>query len=412
MTTRPSAPSPAPHAPAKTTRLDAGALICGGVFLLPLVCWPNLEHPFSTPKLWLLAALAALSAVAAPRAKTQAHAWPLLIWLGVLGATAVLAPHASLAPLLLAALPLPLAWAAWKGAIPPERLRRTLLWASAVESAVACLQFAGADPLRLAGWQPEAFASPRMRVYGSLGNPDFVAAWLCATLPLFWFADSAPRNRALKWAALALQLAALAATGSRAALLAIPATLAVGFAVQRRFEKWAFAALAAALALTVISPGRPLETAARGRLYLARVALAHWSETPASGFGPGSFEGQFAIWQTEWLRQPGAVARAGRFAGPVDHAHNDYVEFYVEYGPVGVCGFVAAAAWLLAAAWKRRSRAALCGGAAALLAAACVDFPFHRPAEWALLWLLLAAAGSPAVVPLSTAKGGPAPGPV
>jgi hypothetical protein len=28
-------------------------------------------------------------------------------------------------------------------------------------------------------------------------------------------------------------------------------------------------------------------------------------------------------------------------------------------------------------------------GAAALAAMACVDFPFHRPAEWALLWLLL-----------------------
>jgi hypothetical protein len=39
--------------------------------------------------------------------------------------------------------------------------------------------------VRALGWQPEIFASPRMRIYGTLGNPDFVAAWLCATLPLW-----------------------------------------------------------------------------------------------------------------------------------------------------------------------------------------------------------------------------------
>ena len=64
------------------------------------------------------------------------------------------------------------------------------------------LQYGGLDPLRWLGWQAEIFVNPRMRVYGTLGNPDFVAAWLCATLPL------------ARGAAMALQLAAILATAA------------------------------------------------------------------------------------------------------------------------------------------------------------------------------------------------------
>ncbi len=73
---------------------------------------------------------------------------------------------------------------------------------------------------------------------------------------------------------------------------------------------------------------------------------------------------------------------------PVDHAHNDYVEFWVEYGPLGLAAFATLCGWL---AWRaRRSRlpAAVAAALGALLAVALVDFPFHRPAEWALFAIL------------------------
>jgi O-antigen ligase len=73
----------------------------------------------------------------------------------------------------------------------------------------------------------------------------------------------------------------------------------------------------------------------------------------------------------------------------VQHAHNDYLEFWIDYGPIGLAAFLALSAWLLSAAWRPEADAAAWAGAAALLAIALVDFPFHRPAEWGLYWLLL-----------------------
>jgi O-antigen ligase len=80
----------------------------------------------------------------------------------------------------------------------------------------------------------------------------------------------------------------------------------------------------------------------------------------------------------------------------LDHAHNDYVEFWIEYGLLGLAAFGALSLWLAAGLVKPGMRGTPSlvsggwGGAACLAAIACVDFPFHRPAEWALYWVLLA----------------------
>jgi O-antigen ligase len=161
--------------------------------------------------------------------------------------------------------------------------------------------------------------------------------------------------------------------------------------VKRR--KWAWLlALPAAAALLYLAPARPLAATIQGRLYLAQVAGSHWRQTPVTGHGPGSFEEQFAQWQTEWLQARRQDPGAARFAGAVDHAHNDYLEFLVEYGPAGLAVFLGLGGWIAAQMWRGRARAAgqvqaAAIGAASLLAIAAVDFPFHRPAEWTLFWL-------------------------
>ena len=80
----------------------------------------------------------------------------------------------------------------------------------------------------------------------------------------------------------------------------------------------------------------------------------------------------------------------------MDHAHNDYIEMLIELGPVGLGAFLSLCGMLI---WGARrslhdahSRGAW-GGVAALAAVALVDFPFHRPAEWALYWMLLGILG-------------------
>ncbi len=377
-----------------------GLAVTAGVFLLPLACWADLPQPFSLPKTWLLAGIAlAVAAGWAAHRPLRLPEWPWLIWIAAVSLSAALAPYVSLGALLLALLPLAPAVAIASGWIPAQGIARALVWGSACESAVVCLQWLYVDPLRWLGWHPEAFPGRRMRAYGTLGNPDFVAAWLCGTLPLtVGYAIRQPRRG---WPLVALQVAALAATGSRAAALGV-AAMAVVFAVMdaRVRRLWPAAVLAAVLAAAAVlwlSPGRPLARTIEGRLYLASVATLHWEQTPVIGYGPGAFPLLFAQWQVEWFRTRGVADPTERFAGPVDHAHNDYLEFLIEYGAAGLCAFVGVSSWLMVSAWRRRRAGPLApwtapawAGVAGLLAIALVDFPLHRPAEWCLYWLLLA----------------------
>jgi putative inorganic carbon (HCO3(-)) transporter len=366
-------------------------LFQGGLFLLPLVCWPGLDHSFSTPKLWLLACLdLGLAARFVARKGWRASGaieWPWLVWLATLALSALLAPFVSREALLLMVLPLPLCWAARREWLP------AILLGSAAESAIAVLQFARLDPLGWLGWHAEVFPSARMRVYGTLGNPDFVAAWLCATLPLY---VAVPRKgaRRLWWAALALQLAAILATGSRVFLLALPVAAVVLAVRGMRVRAWWLAAVPIAATVLWLSPARPLGVTIEGRLYYARIVASHWRNIPLLGYGPGSFPIEFAQWQIVWLLEGGRASPAARFAGELDHAHNDYLETWVEYGPVGLCAFATLLIWLVVKAWRPRTDpTGVWAGAASLLAIATVDFPFHRPAEWALFWVFLGIVG-------------------
>ncbi len=356
--------------------------------LLPLLCLPNLDRPFSTPKLWLLAAIDLAIAAYWFRHRTELRApgWPWLAWLAAIAVSAVAAPYVSLEALLLAILPVPL----YTIPVAAERIGRAVLGGAAIQSAVAVLQFCGLDPLRAPGWRAENFANPRMRVYGTLGNPDFVAAFLCATLPL-WAGLKTKRWVA---AAVSLQVAAILATGSRASVLALPAA-ALLLWLRGAARRWWLAGIPVVAALLWLSPARPLGVTLEGRWYLTRVAAAHWSDIPPAGFGPGGFELRFANWQSKWLAEE-ANESLRRFAGAVDHAHNEYVEIAVEYGPVGLAAFLSLCAWLMAKAWRVPAspwRAGAWAGLAALFAIACVDFPFHRPAEWGLFWLLFGMLG-------------------
>jgi putative inorganic carbon (HCO3(-)) transporter len=355
--------------------------LAAGVFLLPLVCWPALERPFSTPKIAWLLCLDLVVLAMGVRGR-----WPWPVWVGAVGLSAAFAPFVSLEAALLALAPLPLWWAGRS----VERLREAVVWGSVAESALVALQWVRLDPFAWIGWRPEAFSSARMRVYGTLGNPDFVAAWLCATLPLHFRA----RMPWWRWAAAALQAGAILATGSRVAVLAVAAA-AVMLAVRGvRLGKWWLLAPPLAAAALWLSPARALDVTLQGRLYLARVTASHWTQIPPlTGFGPGSFRLKFPGWQADWLRQHPDRETFARFVGQTEHAHNDYLEFGVEYGLLGLGAFLGLSAWLMAKAWRNGPPGAW-AGLACLLAAACVDFPFHRPAEWGLYWLMLGFAGS------------------
>ncbi len=365
----------------------ARRLFPAAVALLPLACWPAASRPFSAPKLWVIAALDLLivfqglspSPTKRPGASqgVARPSWPWLAWIAAVSLSAITAPYLSPGAFLLIVLPLPLV--VW--GVDAESTLRALCVASAIESAIVLLQCSGHDPFGWIGWVPETFSSPRMRMYGTLGNPDFVATWLSATLPL-----CAVMPRRAERAALAtLQLAAIFCTGSRVLVLVLPAAMLAFAVASRRFEKWWLLAVPVACAVVWFSPARPLRATVEGRLRLASVTSSHLAEVPVTGYGPGAFEARFTVSQQAPTRD-GEVDR--QIAGPVDHAHDDYLEFWVEYGPLGFAAFLTVCGSLAWRAWRRRVPGAVAAALGALLAVALVDFPFHRPAAWTLFAIL------------------------
>jgi O-antigen ligase len=418
----------------------------GVMAVLPLVAWPGLEQPFSTPKLYLLvitvAALApcawiakgsrsrsrAMMPGAASIAQTMSTQVVAALWLVSWTWSALFAEVVLLDALMLGLAGGGLAIVLTELRLEPSRLAAAHAIGATGVAIVAVMQWAGLDPFALAGWvAPLAGASPRLRIYGTLGNPNFVAALLTGAVPLtvglivqsaLSAATSTSRKHlpvALGLAALALQLLAIAATGSRGGALGLIAAgltwILSGPSNYRR--RVAIACGLAALVVIGVSTARPLRETLAGRIYIWQVVWPHAFEAPWVGQGPGAFALLYPSWEREARRRPPTAAAAHYFAGPQQHAHNDYLEALVERGLAGpVTLFLVLTTWV--GGGRRASRQSgpapgttsvpsagiepLTIGAAAALAAlgavAFVDFPLARPAETALWWSCAALLGT------------------
>lgn len=388
---------------------------------LPLAVWPWSDRPFSTAKLWVLLAgsavvllIAAVSSLATARSRPGPRgpqvAWLPVAWLGSWLASALASDAASPEQLWLA-----LAGPLWFAALWAARVSAAPLATAHVAGVTGCAlvalaQAAGADPFALAGWSPvlAAEASARLRVFGTLGNPNFVAALLAPTVVLaLGLARAAPAPwHAAGWAlSAAVQSLALVATGSRAgaAALAVAGLAFVGLAhaVPSRRDRWlgAAGALGLAAAIVVFSGARPLGDTVAGRVYIWRVAAPQVAAHPWLGHGPGAFELGYPGWEDRAWRDGRVGATSAGFRGPQPHAHNDYLEALVDRGLVGLVTIVLLLATPLRnALWlRRRTRGdpvlvAASAAAVALAAIALVDFPLARPAEQGLAWMLAAMA--------------------
>jgi hypothetical protein len=226
--------------PSPTTKAARGARI--GVlpsalfavaFLLPLAVLPGLEQPFSSPKLVLFAAVVLCGIlICARRVQAACGRLPfslriaLEVWLVALSASALGGQFASLQSLVL-----PLCGAGWFMLLLAARPRADLLvWvlvlSGSTVAVIAVAQFLHADPFSALGWIPASGGNARMRVFSTLGNPNFVAAFLSGLLPLtFSLASESRKQRWLLTGLSALQAAEISATGSRAPILALAAGL-------------------------------------------------------------------------------------------------------------------------------------------------------------------------------------------
>lgn len=370
--------------PTNTRGSDCAARLLAPVAIAAtaLLVWPPLEHPFSAPKLGALAvaALLACALAAARRGADQAPPAARALgfaWVGAAALSALVGDAPSLAAL--AAEAASGLWLLGLLHARPEasRCARAVAACGVVIASVALLQAAGVDPFGWAGLRPGS-ASPRMRVYGTLGNPDFVSAWLGAAVVMV--AAQEEWAGLTRLGAVAAMVAGMAATRSFGGLLAVG--VAAGFAAvsRRRAPAVALAVAAVALAGVLAASGRSAREVARGRWELWEVGARAVREAPVLGHGPGSVAARWSSWGGE---------------GRQDHVHDEPLDWVVELGFAGAAVRLALVALALWAALRRSASASAAGAGAALaglMARALVDFPLHRPAESCLFAVLVSLA--------------------
>lgn len=362
--------------------------------------WPWAASPFGGPK-WLVTGAGALACVVLLVREVRRPGPVALAAVANLAASllsSLLAPGAApwwifAGPLLVAALALlevPLPW-------------RAVAAAGGLAAAVVLLQALELDPF--ARFVPEA-QGRRLALYGTLGNPDFVASVLGVAAPLGIVAAlrARPGRRWPDVLSVAIQVLALALLRSFATVLSLgaAATVAVLFPGLGREKRWLALALGAALLVAAVPlAGRSPSTVLRGRWYLVSTAAPHVAEAPWLGQGPGAVVLHWPAWELERWRgrcgtDPACVAAhpEGRFTGVQEHLHDDWLERLLESGVVGLAALLALFGTAFTAALRSRSLEGLgiASGLAALAARATVDFPLQRPADLVFLAVLCGAA--------------------
>ena len=269
----------------------------------------------------------------------------------------------------------------------------------------------------LFGRSAQLFAG-RMRLFSTLGNPNFVATYIAACCPaILAFGLRSSRLRqlaAFTW--LCVLIAVVIMTGSRAGLLALIAGLSASLLmgpIPRRTSVLSIAiGLLLLLSLAHFSNRNPrsIGDSFAGRSLIWRATLSDSWFRPL-GTGPGTFAYLYPSRVGSLLTQS-ADADTQRFAGREEHALNDWVELWSDLGPLAPILLIVLVVLFVkaltrpAASERSSSRAVIAGIVAALITASFFDFPLYRPETAVLFWLALgmALATDPAAAPRRAAS--------
>ncbi len=287
-------------------------------------------------------------------------------------------------------------------------LLRWLCALSIPVSAYALAQSCGFDPLFRA-------ALPQGRAVSTFGSPIYLGAYLALVLPcalLFWIRGEGALERRVGAAAFLAGLPALAATGSRGAVLGALCGSAAAWRVgggacaeekkrgpRPQRSPWRFAACAAAsAALAVLAAfawrGRGSEAADSARWELWRVAVSQFRERPWLGRGPDTFELSF-----QRLRSEEAARRLGGLGHTQSHPHNDWLQVLGALGLAGTAAYLWLHLGVLRGAWAAaRSGSPFAGALAGGVLAVLVQAKLNSP-SLAVAWLACLMAGALLAVP-------------
>ncbi len=355
------------------------------------------------------------------------------------------------------------AWNVFRAVRLRRLLSATILLALAAEVSIVFLEILQnqtglrLNPLSFAGEIDLLGQELREKIYGTIGNPNFVAGYLAiAFFPVLGWVLSTSRRVTGSLGVGVLSAAALAilAARSKGAVLA----LSVGgahflFLVWR--DRWHEAKMSSpmsgncrwvsgALILLIVfvllvgwmladqSAGPEegsflhhwLETLSlKGdsiavRALLAECGFSMWEPHPWTGIGAGQFKIQFLETLRKMLQGEDADLFMGRVARlqslRANHLHNEYLQILVEWGIMGLASVLLFLAWSQVSALNaidhtpsrrdRWVRMGLLSGFWAALGGSLFDLPFHRPSQVFLLALLLGASLAPVQLSVSTGR--------
>ncbi len=234
-----------------------------------------------------------------------------------------------------------------------------LFWALSATTlplaAYSALQLFGSDPLGLV-------TDARSPVFATLGRANFLGAYLAMLVPLtlsLRVLASHPIVKALATTLLALQVAVLLATQTRASALAFVVAIACWFALTHRRRLLGLRrrtpALVAAWGLLAVLLATALGFAQAGGSGAARLAI--WQGTqkliaarPLLGYGPDSLGQVFPR-----VYPPELVYYQGRGLD-VDRAHNLVLDWTVTLGVLGLFAGAAVLFVVLRSGWRTLAR--------------------------------------------------------
>jgi putative inorganic carbon (hco3(-)) transporter len=378
------------ESPVKDSRVQrALPLVTVSVVLLGV--WPPSQSAFHDPKRWVFVVAAGLSAlISLPKWRWTA--------LPLIALTSVQTWHGAEAGL--QAMAFAWALAAWHAEL--RLLTRVLAVCGAIIGLVVLLQAVGLDVFGFA--QPQVGES-RLTLYGTLGNPDFVASVLLPVaillLPLPWRGQRGQGEGIVRVLCLVPIVGALIITRSFATVLSAGVALGVlalspTLSPAGRGRQGNGVVLFILIALLSVGLlGRDLGQTIAGRRYLISVATPHVVDAPVFGHGLGSTVLAWPTWELSYwqARCPDAACVAAdpqrRFAAEQDHVHSDFLEFLLERGVLGLLAMLLALSAPLITSWRNRDTFLL-AAMAAMLTRALVDFPLHRPADLCLFAALAA----------------------
>jgi O-antigen ligase len=338
------------------------------------------------------------------------------------------------------------------GSLARRRLSLLVVTILAVQTGLVCLEIAQSETgLRLS---PLSFLGPvqvegsevKKRIYGTIGNPNFLAGFLaiCSLVTVGWTLGTRSLwGKVFGCFLLLASLGCIVATRSKGGLLALgvgtlhflvvawwtrPHKTPARAAYSRSLRPLPAAVVVLLLTFALLAGwfladrsagevegsylGRWKESLElRGdsvtvRALLAVVGFSMWEDHPWVGWGPGGFKTHFLESLQTLLSADGndyLRSRVSRLHSlRANHLHNEYLQVLVEWGIVGWASVLlflamcqASAVRLLregASARDRWTRLGLLSGFWCGMGGSLFDLPFHRPAQAAFLAVVLGAA--------------------